>query len=163
MGSLSLCDLLAPYTKHQSSSLNPRTATSMGPIHPKGPYTAHLRTLAPKTIPGMIFGTSVLDWAVNGPLGTGVWGSLGGTVGARKPKAPCSFVWYVHGPLKRWLHHHDGAYAYAMRLHGALGKWRGYAGRCTQQFKRPGSTQSLDPKTDYRALSQQKLAQAIRT
>ena len=39
---------------------------------PKGPYTAHLRTLVPKTIPGIVFGTSVLKWAVYGPFGF-VW------------------------------------------------------------------------------------------
>ena len=30
----------------------------------KGPYTAHLRTLVPKAIPGMVSGTRVLKWAV---------------------------------------------------------------------------------------------------
>ena len=28
-----------------------------------------LRTLVPKTIPGMVFGTRVLEWAVFGPFG----------------------------------------------------------------------------------------------
>ena len=36
---------------------------------PKDSYTAHLRTLVPKTIPGTVFGTRVLKWAVHGPLG----------------------------------------------------------------------------------------------
>ena len=31
---------------------------------PKGPYTAHLRTLVPITIPGMVCGIKVLRWAV---------------------------------------------------------------------------------------------------
>ena len=35
----------------------------------KGPYTAHLRTLVPKTRPGMVFRTRVLERAVYGPLG----------------------------------------------------------------------------------------------
>ena len=43
---------------------------SFGPSYPKGPYTAHLRTLVPKTIPGMVFGTRVLKWAVHGPVAT---------------------------------------------------------------------------------------------
>ena len=33
------------------------------------PQTAHLRILVPKTIPGMVFGTGVLHWAVDGPFG----------------------------------------------------------------------------------------------
>ena len=37
--------------------------------YPKGPYTAHLRTLVPRTIPGIVFGTRVLIWAVYGPCG----------------------------------------------------------------------------------------------
>ena len=37
--------------------------------YPKGPCTAHLRTLGPKTTPGIVFGTRVLKWAVYGPLG----------------------------------------------------------------------------------------------
>ena len=32
---------------------------------PNGPYTAHLRTLLPQTIPGIVFGTRVLSWALN--------------------------------------------------------------------------------------------------
>ena len=38
---------------------------------PKGPYTAHLRTLGPKTIPGIVivFGPRVLKWAVYGLFG----------------------------------------------------------------------------------------------
>ena len=36
---------------------------------PKGPYSAHLRTLVPKTIRGIVFGTRVLKWAVYGPFG----------------------------------------------------------------------------------------------
>ena len=35
----------------------------------KGPYTAHLRTLAPNTIPDIVFETKVLKWAVYGPFG----------------------------------------------------------------------------------------------
>ena len=35
---------------------------------PKGPYTANLRTLAPKTILGILSGTRVLKWAVYGPF-----------------------------------------------------------------------------------------------
>ena len=35
--------------------------------YPKGPYTARLKTLVPKTVPGMVFGTRVLKWAVYGP------------------------------------------------------------------------------------------------
>ena len=38
-------------------------------LFPKGPYTAHVRTLVPKTIPGMAFGTRLLKWAVYGPFG----------------------------------------------------------------------------------------------
>ena len=38
-------------------------------ILPKDPYTAHVRTLVPKTIPGMVFGTRVLKRAVYGPFG----------------------------------------------------------------------------------------------
>ena len=30
---------------------------SVASYNPKGPKTAHLRTLVPKTIPGMVFGT----------------------------------------------------------------------------------------------------------
>ena len=41
----------------------------IGTYSPKGPYTVHLRTLAPKAIPGMVFGTRVLKWTVYGPLG----------------------------------------------------------------------------------------------
>ena len=37
--------------------------------HPKGPYTAHLRTLVPKTIPSVVFGTRVLNRAVHAPFG----------------------------------------------------------------------------------------------
>ena len=33
---------------------------------PKG---SHLRNLVPKTIPGIVFGTRVLKWAVYGPFG----------------------------------------------------------------------------------------------
>ena len=40
-----------------------------GPSCPKGPCTAHLRTLVPKTILGIVFGTRVLEWAVHGPFG----------------------------------------------------------------------------------------------
>ena len=36
---------------------------------PKGPYTAHLKTLVPNTIPGIVFGTRVLKWAVYGVFG----------------------------------------------------------------------------------------------
>ena len=36
---------------------------------PKGPCAAHLRTLVPKTIAGMAFGTRVLKWAAMDPLG----------------------------------------------------------------------------------------------
>ena len=32
--------------------------------YPKGPHTAHLRPLPPKAIPGIVFGTRVLKWAV---------------------------------------------------------------------------------------------------
>ena len=39
------------------------------PLIPKRAYTAHLRTLVPKAIPGMVFGTKILKWAVCGPLG----------------------------------------------------------------------------------------------
>ena len=34
--------------------------------YPKGPYTAHLKTLAATTIPGMVLGTRVFKWAVCG-------------------------------------------------------------------------------------------------
>ena len=37
--------------------------------NPKGPYTAHLRTLVPTTIAGIGFGTRVPKWAVDGLLG----------------------------------------------------------------------------------------------
>ena len=36
---------------------------------PQGPYTAHLRALVPRVIPGIVFGTRVLKWAVSGPFG----------------------------------------------------------------------------------------------
>ena len=36
---------------------------------PKGPYTAHLRTPTPKTIPGIVFRTTILKWAVSGAFG----------------------------------------------------------------------------------------------
>ena len=36
---------------------------------PKAPYTADFRTPAPNTIPGIVFGTEVLKWAVYGPFG----------------------------------------------------------------------------------------------
>ena len=39
-------------------------------LHPKGQYTAHSRTLAPKTILGIVFGTCVLKRAVYRPFGT---------------------------------------------------------------------------------------------
>ena len=54
--------------------------------HPKSPYAVHLRILVPKTIPGMVFGTRVLEKAVYGPLRT-AWG-LGSylTEGVRKPQ-----------------------------------------------------------------------------
>ena len=42
-------------------------ANTTSGLRPKGPYTAHLRTLVPKTIPGTVFGTRVLKWAVYGP------------------------------------------------------------------------------------------------
>ena len=35
-------------------------------LSPKGPYTAHFRTLAPTAIPAMVFGTRVLTRAVHG-------------------------------------------------------------------------------------------------
>ena len=44
-----------------------------GADHPcrtaKGPYTSHVRTVVPKTIPGMVFAATVLKWAVYGPFG----------------------------------------------------------------------------------------------
>ena len=36
---------------------------------PKGPYTAHSKTLVPNTIPAIGFGTRVFKWAVYGPFG----------------------------------------------------------------------------------------------
>ena len=36
---------------------------------PTGPYTADLRTLVQTTVPGMVFGTGDLKWAVYGPFG----------------------------------------------------------------------------------------------
>ena len=39
--------------------------------YPKGPYSVHLWTLIPNTIPGGVFGTRVLQWAVKGPFGLG--------------------------------------------------------------------------------------------
>ena len=38
-------------------------------IRPKGLYTDNLRTPAPRTIPGMVFGTRVLKWEVYGIVG----------------------------------------------------------------------------------------------
>ena len=38
-------------------------------LSPKSPSTAHLRTLIPKTIPSMGFGTRVLKWEVDGFFG----------------------------------------------------------------------------------------------
>ena len=37
--------------------------------YPKGPYTAHLRTLVPNTIPGIVFGIRVRKCAVYGRFG----------------------------------------------------------------------------------------------
>ena len=37
--------------------------------YPKGPYTACLKTAVPEAIPGILFGTRVLKWAVYGPFG----------------------------------------------------------------------------------------------
>ena len=34
--------------------------------NPKGLSTAHLRTLVPNTIPGIVFGTRILKWAIYG-------------------------------------------------------------------------------------------------
>ena len=42
---------------------------SLGASCPKNPYTAHLRTLVPKSILDMAFGTRVLKWVVEGPYG----------------------------------------------------------------------------------------------
>ena len=38
---------------------------------PKGPYTAHLRILVPKTIPGIVFENRVPRLRVYGPFGNG--------------------------------------------------------------------------------------------
>ena len=38
-------------------------------VYPKDPFASHLRTVVPKTIPGIVFGTRVLKWAVYGPFG----------------------------------------------------------------------------------------------
>ena len=43
------------------------------PFWPLGPSTQYLRTLVPKTLMGMVFGTRVLKCWVLGPSG---WGSL---------------------------------------------------------------------------------------
>ena len=60
----------ASVTGTQRPSAEPRLIEVMaGRNIPKGPCTACLRTLVPKTIPGMAFGTRVLKWAVCGPSG----------------------------------------------------------------------------------------------
>ena len=41
-----------------------------GHVTQKSAYTSHLRTLVPKAIPGMVFGTRVLKWAIDGPFGS---------------------------------------------------------------------------------------------
>ena len=51
-------------------SANPYIESSMGfHVSPKHPSTAYSRTLVPNTITGIVFGTRVLKWAVDGPLG----------------------------------------------------------------------------------------------
>ena len=57
---------------HRGPECSPKNARALfirTTTTPKGPYTAHLRTLVPKTIPSMVFGTRVLKWAVYGPFG----------------------------------------------------------------------------------------------
>ena len=41
----------------------------VGTCNPKAPSTAQLRVLAPKAIPGMVFGSGILKWTVYGPFG----------------------------------------------------------------------------------------------
>ena len=90
---------------------------------PKGsmycPYTACLRTLLPNSIPGIVFGTRVLNWAVFGPLGIWFWGLIAPTFKGSGPFRKKSFyledgfcpelglpnviplhvaLWYIHGP-----------------------------------------------------------------
>ena len=38
--------------------------------YPEGPSTQHIRTLVPKTVKGMVFGTRVLEYWVLGPSGS---------------------------------------------------------------------------------------------
>ena len=40
---------------------------------PKGPYTAHLRTMVPKTIPVIVLGNGDLKWAICGLFGFGTY------------------------------------------------------------------------------------------
>ena len=51
-------------------------------IGPKGCIYCPLKDSVPKAIPGMVFGTRVLKWAVYGPFaGYGIWPNFYGSCG----------------------------------------------------------------------------------
>ena len=56
--------------------------------HPKGPYTAHSRTLVPTTIPGMVSGTRVLRWALYATILIDSDAAGGGLLGLLPPPLP---------------------------------------------------------------------------
>ena len=72
-----LLDSRAPHpggarpTAWRRGGVRRRSEGSGSPKHPnpRGPCTADLKTLVPKAMPGMGFGTRVLNWAVYGPFG----------------------------------------------------------------------------------------------
>ena len=101
----------------------PTTLTKYVETILEGPSTQHLRTLVPKTIPLMVFGTRVLKFWELGPSGNGpeLLKRAGTAVNHRVDRSPCFrrlFFFFFGGgggPLE------GGSYVYATGCLGPLG------------------------------------------